>query len=127
MKKQDALDHFGKRALVCEAAGVTPQNFTQWGFNLSEQTASKLSIESRGLLSFDRSLYLKPRHETVDGAKYIMDMDVGLFSTMIRKLNRSKARFFIIDGEVIEILPWSDKKQLLNRFHNYPVYFKEVV
>lgn len=125
MKKKDVLAHYEKRALACEAAGVKPQNWSQWGFYLPEQIAAKLAIESRGLLVHDRKLYMNPPKETVAGVKYTVDMDAGLFARLMRSVNGEKSRFFIIDGEAIEILPWSDKKDIRSRFHNHPVYFKD--
>ncbi|WP_410009773.1 Cro/CI family transcriptional regulator [Pantoea agglomerans] len=57
MYKQDAINFFGTRGRVAEAAGVLPSAVSQWGKLVPEARAARLQSASNGALNYDTSIY----------------------------------------------------------------------
>lgn len=57
MKKQDAISHFGSKAAVARAAGISKQAVSQWGDFVPPRIAELLAEISAGKLIYDPDVY----------------------------------------------------------------------
>ena len=62
MKTADAVAHFGTKAAIARALGITPQALTQWGEHPPELAQFKLELLTNGALKRTES----PRVSKVD-------------------------------------------------------------
>lgn len=57
MLKQDAIDFFGNKSSLAQAAGVRRSAVSQWGDVVPEGRAVRLQIASGGVLVYDPAVY----------------------------------------------------------------------
>lgn len=57
MKKQDAISHFGSKAAVARAAGISKQAVSQWGDFVPPAIAEAFAEISAGELVYDPGVY----------------------------------------------------------------------
>ena len=67
MKTQDAIDHFGSKAAVAAAAGLSRSAVSQWGASVPLGTAVLLEKISDGKLKVNVSDYHRPRPRPLTG------------------------------------------------------------
>ncbi|GAB82291.1 Cro/CI family transcriptional regulator [Shimwellia blattae] len=57
MLKKEAINYFGSRTKVAQAAGVHPSAVSQWGELIPEKNAFRLELASDHKLKYDPEIY----------------------------------------------------------------------
>ncbi|MEG2041507.1 MAG: Cro/CI family transcriptional regulator [Hafnia sp.] len=57
MLKQDAINFFGNKSSLAQAAGVERSAVSQWGALIPEARAARLQVASGGALVYDPAVY----------------------------------------------------------------------
>ncbi|EEN7391604.1 transcriptional regulator [Salmonella enterica subsp. enterica serovar Telelkebir] len=63
MLTKDALNFFGSKSRVAEAAGVRLQSLYKWGELVPEGRAMRLQTASDGVLTYDPAVYDQHKHD----------------------------------------------------------------
>jgi DNA-binding transcriptional regulator YdaS (Cro superfamily) len=59
MRTADAIQHYGSRAAIARALGLTPSAVSQWGETVPELSAWRLWMASGGRLALDPWVYAR--------------------------------------------------------------------
>ncbi|WP_354691110.1 Cro/CI family transcriptional regulator [Phytobacter sp. RSE-02] len=68
MLTREAINHFGSKKKLAEAAGVKAPTVYAWGELVPEGKAARLALITEGILKYDPEAYKNRSHSTHDAA-----------------------------------------------------------